>query len=93
MTVPGHAPRYQVPSDELQARSFGLTPHVWHRLSSFGVRWAENKHFRDQTLRRGDPIVLATAPWYARCGSRFALELRYLALHGRRNPRQFQLLG
>ena len=90
MTVLGHYPGYRILSDELRARHFEMTPSGWRQLGQ--LQWAENRHFLDQTLRRGDPIVLSTSPRYARRGSSYSMELRYLAFHGKGSVRRVHLL-
>lgn len=92
MTVLGHYPSYRNLSDELRARHFEVTSAGWQRLGQFQLQWLENKHFLDRTLLRGDPIILSTSPRYARRGSSFSMELRYLALQGKRTSRPVDLL-
>lgn len=93
MTVLGHYPSYRNLSDELRARHFEVTSSGWQVLGQFGLQWVENKHFLDRTLLRGDPIILSTSPRLARRGSSFSMELRYLALQGKRTLRPIDLLG
>lgn len=91
MTVLGHNPSDRKLSDDLGARHFELTPTAWKRLDSRQQRRAENRHFRNRTLPRGDRIVLATSSHHARQGSSFSIELRYFLAKGKRpaNARRY----
>ena len=84
MTVLGHHPSDRKLSDDLGARHFELMPMAWKRLDSRPRRRAENRHFRDRTLPRGNRIVLAASSHHARQGSSFSMELHYLLAKGKR---------
>ena len=84
MTVLGHYPGYLRLSDELGAHHFEVTLSTWNALGSRQEQWAENRHFLDRTIDRGDPIVLSTLPENAVFGSFFSMELLYLKHKGKR---------
>lgn len=80
-TVLGRFPAYTRLAETLGARKFQVDPAVWDKMSD-AERWAANQKFLDETIERGDEIILASSAKDAK--NFFARELDYLREKGYR---------
>lgn len=80
-TVIGHYPEYKQLGENLNAKTFQIPEGIWNTMTD-AERWAANKAFIDNAIKRGDEIVLSTPLNQVRPESYFARELEYLGSKG-----------
>jgi hypothetical protein len=81
-TVIGKYPQYLQKAEELGANRFNIPMDIWNKMSA-AERWAANKQFLDDAIRRGDEFILANPVTNINTvGGYFRRELEYLIQQG-----------